>query len=112
MSPRARTVSNSSRHSDHAHHRRTFSTESRDSMVLLQIMQGEQGMVAPRKEDDYDHLVSKKDFGHLCECTYGRVNVQLGGDDQRVCPKGEGHTETGSGAGGKDGAETHKADII
>lgn len=33
-------------------------------------------------DDDYDHLIPNIDFGHLCDCTYGRVSLVMEEDEE------------------------------
>ena len=41
-------------------------------MVLLQIVEDQQHiLITEPEEGDYDHLVPKGEFTHLCACTYG-----------------------------------------
>lgn len=66
--------------SNHAHHSRHHSTGSLDSMVLLQITEDDKHLLVTEKDSgDYDHLLPKEDFSHLCSCTYGLMGEQ--GDD-------------------------------
>ncbi len=121
---RARTLSNSSRLSDHAHHKRTLSTISRDSMMLLQIVEGDHGdavVTARGVDDNYDHLTSNKDFSRLCECTYGRVDVQMRDSAQGAWPnereawlgcEGDAPDRRNERAEASGGGDAHQADVI
>lgn len=54
-------------------------------MVLLQIMEDDKHiLVTEADESDYDHLLPKGEFSHLCACTYGPMQeAGLGGEMRR-----------------------------
>ncbi len=44
-------------------------------MVLLQIVEADGHLLISTKNDsDYDHLLPKGDYSHLCACTYGHFD--------------------------------------
>ncbi len=78
------------------HRSRHYSTGSRDSMVLLQIVDNTGHiLIEDGNDDDYDHLNPKGDFSPLCSCTYG----PMGDYEEREVAQGqrkEGHHNTAS----------------
>lgn len=61
-------------------HQRSRSVDSQDAMVVVQFIEnGSYGVRQPESDDsDYDHLLPRGDFDHLCHCTYGRVSSSDG----------------------------------
>ena len=63
-------------------------------MVLLQIVEDQQALlISERDNDDYDHLLPKGDFSHLCACTYGPLQGEGEGEgegERRKEPRGIG----------------------
>ena len=68
---------------DSTHYTQQHSTGSRDSMVLLNLVEDANHLVVENNdEDDYDHLTPKRDFSHLCACTYGPIEDH----EKEACP--------------------------
>lgn len=62
-------------------------------MVLLQIVENDGHLlISTNNNGNYDHLLPKGDFSHLCECTYGHMNEQEGGKEEAAL--GTGYSES------------------
>ena len=53
-------------------------------------------LISTNGDTDYDHLLPKGDYSHLCEVTYGHFHEhegEMGAEDYGTRPRGDSHSD-------------------